>query len=108
MDKERRTLELLVIFQRDIFPLQSRAEAALQHSKPAERNLDIARMIGSWFDVFAALLATHALDRALVDQAGLKGEMAAFLARAKASPSCPKRLNPSELWPNLSKLKKDR
>ena len=99
VDKERRTLELLTAFQRDAFPLQRTAYAALKHPSAKEERLNEAKWLGNWYDMFAVLIDKDFVDETLIVSAELDQEMRKFLKAVKASPGGG--VEPRKDWPNL-------
>ena len=102
LDRERRTLELLSSFQRDVFPMQGDADEALKQDCPSETKLDRARSVGNWFEIFALLIEQGVVEESLVHKSKLENQMIDYLNTALASPSSTKgRINPRKNWPNL-------
>lgn len=100
--RKQDTVEMLSVFQRDVLPVQGDSRSALLSSNPTEEELDKARLVGNWFDIFALLIEEKVLDKRLVKKSELEMQMTKFFKRAADScASTSNQIRPDEDWPNL-------
>ena len=100
-------IEQIASYRQDVFAKQPTALGSLIKGIPAGQGarakLDEVRLVGNWFDAYAALALSCALDRRLRKRFGVDARVLNFWSEFQASPLNGKTIWPSD-WPNMAEF----
>ena len=102
-DRDHLSVEFLTTYLEDIHGHYASGLAGLRRTGNSQQQYD-ARLVGNWFETFAALIIMEHANGKVVEDAGLKGQMAEYWNVALGEMANGGLINPQESWPNLGRF----